>query len=52
MRVRGRSSRFLHSYATNSCRKSPVLFGIWRVLKRLRLISGKATFFSRQDGQI
>jgi hypothetical protein len=28
------------------------LFGIWRVLKRLRLISGKAMLFSRQNGQI
>jgi hypothetical protein len=26
-----------------------MLFGIWRVLKRLRLISGKATIFSRQE---
>jgi hypothetical protein len=52
MRVRGRSRCLLHSYATNSCRNSPTRFGIWRVLKRLRLISGKATFFSRQEGQI
>jgi hypothetical protein len=46
MRVRGCRRRLLHSYATNSCRKFHMLFGIWRVLKRLRLISGKATFFS------
>jgi hypothetical protein len=31
---------------------NPVLFGIWRALKRLRLIHGKAKLFSRQDGQI
>jgi hypothetical protein len=29
-----------------------MLFGIWRVLKGLRLINGKATFFSLQDGHI
>jgi hypothetical protein len=29
-----------------------MLVGIWRVLKRLRLISGKATFFSQPGGQI
>jgi hypothetical protein len=28
-----------------------MLFSIWRVLKGLRLISGKTMFFSRQDGQ-
>jgi hypothetical protein len=32
--------------------KSPMLFGIWRVREKLRLLSGKATLFSRHDGQI
>ena len=28
-----------------------MLFGIWRALKRLRLISGKAKLLSRQTGK-
>jgi hypothetical protein len=45
MGVRGRTRCLLHSYATNSCRKSPMLFGIWRVLKRLRLLVTKRRSF-------
>jgi hypothetical protein len=51
MRARGRSSRFLHSCATNSCRNPPMLFGIWRVLKRLRLIGGKRRSFHDKTGK-
>jgi hypothetical protein len=33
-------------------RKSPMLFGIWQALKRLRLVDGKVKLLSREHGQI